>query len=91
MATVMILITKQPANGMAEIAAVLLTIELKKKGTNIAKIALNVKYLPQIVWKHGLVMAIVMTSTTMLNANLILETAATTTFLKATNIVMMVS
>ena len=86
MATVMILITKLPANGMAEIAAVSLTIKLKKKGTNIAKIALNVKYPPQIVWKHGLVMAIVMTTTTMLNANLILETAATITFLKATNI-----
>jgi hypothetical protein len=49
-----------------------------------------VKYLPQIVWKHGLVMAIVMTSTTMLNANLILETAATITFLKATNIALTV-
>ena len=36
MAIVMILITKLPANGMAEIAAVLLTIKLKKKGTNIA-------------------------------------------------------
>ena len=83
----MILITKQPANGMAEIAAVLLTIELKKKGTNIAKIALNVKY-PLIVSKHGLVMAIVMTTTTMQNANLILETAATITFLKAMNIAM---
>ena len=85
MTIVMIIITKLPVNGMAEIAA--MSLILKKKRTNVARIALNVKYLPQIVWKHGLVMAIVMTTTTMQNANLILETAATTTFLKATNIV----
>ena len=91
MAIVMIIITKLPVNGMAEIAAVSLTRFLQKKRTNIAKIAVNVKYLHQIVWKNGLVMAIVMTSTTKQNANLILETAATITFLKATNIVMMVS
>ena len=88
MAIVMMVITMLPANGMAEIAVVSLIIVLKKKGTNIAKIALNVKYLPQIVWKHGLVMAIVMTTTTRLNVNLILETAATITFSKAINIAM---
>ena len=83
MAIVMIIITKQPANGMAEIAAV--SLILQKKGTNIVKVALNVKYL-LIAWKHGLAMAIVMTIITRLNANLILETVATVMFLKATNI-----
>jgi hypothetical protein len=85
---VMIITTMQHVNGTVEIAAT--SLILKKKRTNIARIALNVKYLPQIVWKRGLVMAIVMTTITMLNANLILETAATITFLKATNIAMTV-